>query len=103
MKTIVLTLLVAALCIVGDAWMPTGPVQYTCLQRTQTSSSSSEGTDSLCRTTDNCTKTTVKMGAGEMTIWGCNSCAVMRNWMGDMEMECKECEQRMDLCNRDIV
>ena len=60
-----------------------------------------------CKSTANCSKATVnKAGLKTVKIWGCTSCVDFKKHMvaydASVDVECKECDTRADLCNKDL-
>ena len=103
MRAALFFILLAVLCSVAQSTKIS--VSYTCLEKMEgTLSKDASGT---CKSTANCSKATVnKAGLKTVKIWGCTSCVDFKKNMvaydASVDVECKECDTRADLCNKDL-
>ena len=97
--------LLAVLCSVAQSRKRRkSPVHYTCLAKIE--GTLSKDVSGTCKSTANCSKATVKAGLKTIKIWGCYSCVYLEKkiiaYDASVSVECKECDTRSGLCNKDL-
>ena len=105
MRAALVFILLAVLCFVAQSRKRRkSPVRYTCLEKIE--GTLSKEASKTCKSTANCSKATVKAGLKKIKIWGCSSCVDFKKKMiaydASVGVECKECDTRADLCNKDL-